>query len=84
MAGYLIAFMAFVTVVLGALAYRKLQRATGGVPDTEKTRERGSSPLPRELQELQIEQPQENVLDYPEEPEGKHRGQQGTSGHSVS
>jgi hypothetical protein len=84
MTDFLIAFMAIATVVLGVLAYHKFQRATGGGPDTDKIGKKGSSPLPRELRELKIDPPGENMLDHPEEPKRTSRGQQGPSGHSAT
>ncbi len=80
----LIAVMALATVVLGALACIKLRRAAGVTPEQDKLSTRRSSRLPRELQELQIEQPKENMPDHPEEPNRKASGQQDTLDRSPS
>ena len=83
MTDLLIAFMAIATVVFGTLAYHKFQRATGGDPDTDSVSKKRSSPLPRELQDLKIDLPEENTLDQHEDPKGKSPGQQGPSGPSA-
>jgi hypothetical protein len=68
MTDILIAVSAIATVVLGVLAYTKLRRAIGSTPERDKRDVRKVSQLPRELRELQIEQPTQNTLDHLEEP----------------
>ncbi len=80
----LIAFMAFAIVALGVGFYIKLQRAMGGTHDKDAVRRKQLSPLPRELRELQIEQPQENVFDRPNQLMGNPKGQQDPSSNSAS
>lgn len=76
MTDILIAAMVIATVVLGALTYIKFRRATGGASDQEEVGKSKSSHLPRELRELQIEGPQESILDHPDEPKRPQRDQQ--------
>ena len=84
MTDILIAVMVIAIVVLGTLTVIKFQRATGGTSEQEKKSKKKASHLPRELQDLQIEGPQENTLDHPEEPKGNPRGQQRTPDRSAS
>ena len=75
MTDILIILMVIATAALGVLTYIKFRRATGGSVDQDKVSKKKSPPLPRELQELQIEGPQENILDHPGEPKGTQRDQ---------
>jgi hypothetical protein len=80
----LIVIMLVAAVVLGVLTYIKLRRATGGAPEERIPGKKASSPLPRELQELQIDQPKEDTFDHPGESREDPKVRQSTSDRIAS